>query len=171
MSAGAWGAKGLAVSTAWTEGEALWDDVASVALDLVDWFMNAEALRVLNLNVPNVPRGDLEGLVWANLAPLGAIRSRITGIEQNADGDGFCVLTDHVRTDPAASPTNSDRAMVDKGYATITALGGLAEWVPAGDHLQHTGLLSGCMDTDGVGGAPEPERPSAGGGHSATGSP
>ena len=35
ITAAAWGAKGLAVSTAWTESEMHWDTAASVALDLV----------------------------------------------------------------------------------------------------------------------------------------
>ena len=133
ITAAAWGAKGLAVSTAWSEGEVHWETAASVALDLSGWFMDSDDLRALNVNVPNTSRGELRGVRWATLAPVGAIRSAIIGIEEAADGEGFTVLTDHRSTDPAAAPQRSDRALVAGGWVTLTGLGGLAEWIPSSD--------------------------------------
>jgi len=133
ITAAAWGAKGLAVSTAWADGEVHWETAASVALDLSGWFMDADDLRALNVNVPDVPRGELRGVRWATLAPVGAIRSAIVGIEETADGAGFRVLTDHKSTDPAAAPPRSDRALVAEGWVTLTGLGGLAEQTPSGE--------------------------------------
>ena len=146
ITAAAWGAKGLAVSTAWAEGEVHWETAASVALDLSGWLMDADDLRALNVNVPNTPRGELRGVRWATLAPVGAIRSAIVGIEEAADGEGFRVLTDHKSTDPAAAPQGSDRALVAGGWVTLTGLGGLAEWIPSGDSLDERRLagLLGC---------------------------
>lgn len=132
VTAAAWGSKGLAVSTAWADGEVHWDTAASVASDLVGWFMGADDLRALNVNVPNSTRGGLRGVRWATLAPVGAIRSAIVGIEDSADGEGFRVLTDHRSTDPAAAPQDSDRALVAGGWVTLTGLGGLAERNPNG---------------------------------------
>lgn len=140
VTAAAWGAKGLAVSTAWAEGEVHWDTAASVASDLAGWFMGIDDLRALNVNVPNTPRGDLRGVRWAALAPVGAIRSAIVGIEDSADGEGFRVLTDHRSTDPAAAPQDSDRALVAGGWVTLTGLGGLAERNPNGQGASEQSL-------------------------------
>ncbi|MCY3953043.1 MAG: 5'/3'-nucleotidase SurE [bacterium] len=131
ITAAAWGAKGLAVSTAWADGEVHWETAAAVALDLSGWLMDADDLRALNVNVPNTPHDELRGVRWATLAPVGAIRSAIVGIEETADGEGFRVLTDHKSTDPAAAPRDSDRALVAGGWVTLTGLGGLAEQVPS----------------------------------------
>ena len=133
ITAAAWGAKGLAVSTAWSEGEVRWETAASVALDLSGWFMDADDLRALSVNVPNTAREELQGMRWATLAPVGAIRSAILGIEETADGEGFRVLTHHKSTDPAAAPQRSDRALVAAGWVTLTGLGGLAEQFPSGE--------------------------------------
>ena len=89
LAAAAWGAKGLAVSTSANDGYVHWDTAASVALDLAGWFMTDDEIRALNVNVPNTPRAALRGVRWASLAPVGAIRSAITGVEEAADGAGF----------------------------------------------------------------------------------
>ena len=134
ITAAAWGAKGLAVSTAWAdEGDVYWETAASVAVDLAGWFMESDDLRALNVNVPNTPRGDLRGARWTTLAPVGAIRSAIVGTEETADGEGFRVLTHHKSTDPAAAPQHSDRALVAGGWVTLTGLAGLAEQLHSGD--------------------------------------
>ncbi len=140
ITAAAWGAKGLAVSTAWADGEVQWETAASVALDLSGWFMDAEDLRALNVNVPNTSRGELRGVRWATLAPVGAIRSAIVGIEETADGEGIRVLTNHRSTDPAAAPQRSDRALVAGGWVTLTGLGGLAEQNPSGEQAGEPAL-------------------------------
>ncbi|MDE0194144.1 MAG: 5'/3'-nucleotidase SurE, partial [bacterium] len=132
ITAAAWGAKGLAVSTAWADGEVHWETAASVALDLSGWFMDADDLRALNVNVPDVPRGELRGVRWATLAPVGAIRSAIVGIEETADGAGFRVLTDHKSTDPAAAPPRGARGRVGGGGGAQTGRGGVAAPTPPG---------------------------------------
>jgi 5'-nucleotidase len=134
LTAAAWGAKGLAVSTAWADdGDVHWETAASVAVDLTGWFMESDDLPTLSVNVPNTPRGGLRGVRWATLAPVGAIRSAIMGIEETGDGDGFRVLTHHRSTDPAAAPQRSDRALVAGGWVTLTGLAGLAELTPNGE--------------------------------------
>ena len=159
LAAAAWGAKGLAVSTAWAE-EAHWDTAATVAVDLAEWFMDECEAKTLNVNVPNRPPSGLRGVRWATLAPVGAIRSYITGVEETADREGFRVLTDHLRTDPEEAPPDSDRALVAQGYVALTGLGGLAEWTPSGescDEERLAGLLRGPVEPDPDGGAPAPE--------------
>jgi len=160
ITAAAWGAKGLAVSTAWADGEVHWETAASVALDLSGWFMDSGDLRALNVNVPNTSREELRGVRWATLAPVGAIRSAIVGIEETADGEGIRVLTNHRSTDPAAAPPRSDRALVAGGWVTLTGLGGLAEQNPGGERAGEVAL--GRLTEPGVGdgarsdGAPPP---------------
>lgn len=132
LAAAAWGAKGLAVSTSTADGEASWDTAAAVAVELAAWFAEDCAAGCLNVNVPNRPRGEMAGVRWATLAPMGAIRSYITGVTETPDSDGFEVLTDHRRTDPAAAPEGSDRNLVARGYVTLTGLSGLAEQSPSG---------------------------------------
>lgn len=141
LTAAAWGAKGLAVSTAWADDGAVhWETAASVGVDLSGWFMDTDDLRALNVNVPNTPRADLRGVRWATLAPVGAIRSAIVGIEETADGDGFRVLTHHRSTDPGAAPQQSDRALVAGGWVTLTGLAGLAESTPNGESAAERSL-------------------------------
>ena len=132
LAAAAWGARGLGVSTSTGDGHVHWDTAASVAVDLAGWFMTGDELRALNVNVPNVPRADLRGVRWAPLAPVGAIRSVITGVTETADREGFRVLTAHEATDPAMAPPESDRALVAGGWVTLTGLAGLAERLPTG---------------------------------------
>ncbi len=149
LAAAAWGAKGLAVSTSAGDGHVHWDTAASVALDLAGWFMTDDEIRALNVNVPNTPRAALRGVRWASLAPVGAIRSAITGVEETADRDGFRVLTAHEATDAAAAPPDSDRALVAGGWVTLTGLGGLAERYPTGEsgnERQLDRLLAGEVD-------------------------
>ena len=139
LAAAAWGARGIAVSTSTAGGDVHWDTAASLAVDLAGWFMEDCEVRALNVNVPNRPPSELRGVRWATLSPVGAIRSYITGVEQTADREGFRVLTDHLRTDPAAAPHGSDRALVAEGWVTLTGLTGLAEWTPSGESCGEPG--------------------------------
>ena len=155
LAAAAWGARGLGVSTSAAGDHAHWDTAASVALDLAGWFMQLDEVRALNVNVPNTPRAALAGVRWAALAPVGAIRSEITGIEEAADREGFRVLTAHRDTDPSAVPPDSDRALVAGGWVTLTGLGGLAERFPAGGSSGEP--LDGPLWGGGAGGGASPE--------------
>ncbi len=145
LTAAAWGVKGIAVSTSTAAAaEVYWDTAASVAVDLATWFMEDCDGQSLNVNVPNLPPAGLLGVRWATLAPVGAIRSFVTGVEETADHSGLRVLTDHLRTDPEAAPQGSDRKLVAQGYVTLTGLGGLAQWTPSGDSLDE-GHLAGLL--------------------------
>ena len=143
LAAAAWGARGLAVSTTTVGGAVYWDTAASVALELVDWFMDAGEPCALSVNVPNTRRDALAGVRWASLAPVGAIRSAITAVDEAPDHEGFTVYTGHERTDPATVPPDSDRALVAGGWVTLTGLGGLAERNP--DDRRGEELLSGIL--------------------------
>ena len=132
LAAAAWGARGIAVSTSTSTSTSgpRWDTAATVAVSIAGWVVEHCGAGAVNVNVPDRPLGGLRGLRWAGLAPVGAIRSCITGVERAEDGDGVTVLTDHRRTDPAQAPEDSDRRMVAQGYVTLTGLEGLAQWIP-----------------------------------------
>jgi 5'-nucleotidase len=73
---------------------------------------------VLNLNVPNVPLTELQGVRSAPLAPFGTVRTAVT-----ATGDRHLQL--EFRETEWEIPPDTDTALVRAGYATVTALGGL----------------------------------------------
>lgn len=114
------GHKGLAVSHAGIRGERDWGAAAELASRTVRWMEDAAGGTVLNLNVPDLPRGTLPPLRLAALAPLnGEIDARI---DRSANGDS------HIALDfgPGTPPSSSDAALLRQGYASITAIAGVA---------------------------------------------
>jgi 5'-nucleotidase len=124
LTAQNFGAKGLAVSvhavTPWR-----WDTAASIAVEVLDLVVDAPARSVLNLNVPALPRDEVRGVRWARLAAFGAVRAAIGEVEH----DG--ALQIELRATDEALPPDTDTALCDAGYATLTAIVGIAESWPA----------------------------------------
>lgn len=123
LTAQNFGAKGLAVSVAagtpWR-----WDTAATIALEVLDLLVDAPARSVLNLNVPARSRADVLGVRWARLAAFGAVRAAIGEIE--ADG----TLQIELRATDEQLPPDTDTALCEAGYATLTTLVGIAESWP-----------------------------------------
>ena len=124
LTAQNFGAKGLAVSvqagTPWR-----FDTAATIALEVLDVLAEAPARSVLNLNVPSLPRDEVRGVRWARLAAFGAVRAAITPAE--ADGR----LQIELRATQETLPPDTDTALCEAGYATITTIVGIAEaWPP-----------------------------------------
>jgi len=80
---------------------------------------------VLNLNVPALPRDRVKGLRWARLAAFGAVRAAIVPTE--SDGD----LQIELRAVGEVLPPDTDTALVESGFATLTTIVGIAEAWPA----------------------------------------
>ena len=124
LTAQNFGAKGLAVSvqatTPWR-----WDTAATIALEVLDLLAEAPPRSVLNLNVPALDRADVKGLRWARLAAFGAVRAAIS--EVAADGQ----LQIELRASGERLPPDTDTALCEAGYATLTTLVGIAESWPA----------------------------------------
>ena len=124
LTAQNFGAKGLAVSVAagtpWR-----WDTAAAIALEALDLLVDAPPRSVLNLNVPALPRADVLGVRWARLAAFGAVRAAIG--EVAADG----ALQIELRATDETLPPDTDTALCEAGYATLTTLVGIAESWPA----------------------------------------
>ena len=124
LTAQNFGAKGLAVSVA--AGEPWrWATAAAIALEVLDLLVEAPARSVLNLNVPALARDEVRGVRWARLAAFGAVRAAIGA----ATDDG--ALQIELRATDEVLPPDTDTALCDAGYATLTALVGIAESWPS----------------------------------------
>jgi 5'-nucleotidase len=133
LTAQNFGAKGLAVSVAAADAWR-WDTAAAIAIEVLDVVADAPPRTVLNLNVPARPRDAVLGVRWARLAAFGAVRAAIAPAE--ADGR----LQIELRATDEVLPPDTDTALCDAGYATLTTLVGIAEaWpeeMPANDVSQ-----------------------------------
>lgn len=124
LTAQNFGAKGLAVSVQaavpWR-----WDTAATIALEVLDLLIEAPPRSVLNLNVPALTREEVRGVRWARLAAFGAVRAAIGEVE--SDG----TLQIELRATDEQLPPDTDTALCEAGYATLTTLVGIAEaWPP-----------------------------------------
>ncbi len=132
LTAQSFGGKGLAVSVASSDP---WEfeTAARFAVDVIPMLHAAPNYSALNLNVPARDYHDVLGLRWARLAPFGAVRSTMLD-----SGNG------HLRLDlqitDATLPEHSDTQLCAQGYATLTAIVGVAEiWTGInGDVLANT---------------------------------
>jgi len=125
LTAQNFGAKGLAVSVA-AGDEWHWESAATVALEVLDVLADAPARSVLNLNVPALPRDRIKGLRWARLAAFGAVRAAVA----HSESEGHLQI--ELRAVDDELPADTDTALADAGYATLTTIVGIAEAWPAG---------------------------------------
>jgi 5'-nucleotidase len=128
LTAQNFGAKGLAVSVQAHEPWR-WDTAATIALEVLDLLVEAPPRSVLNLNVPALSRADVKGLRWARLAAFGAVRAAISEVE--SDGK----LQIELRATDERLPPDTDTALCEAGYATLTTIVGIAESWPS-EHSQ-----------------------------------
>ena len=92
-----------------------WETAADLVRTVLPWLVAAPARTMLNLNVPDAPRVDVLGLRWAGLAPVGGVRTVITG----RDDHGLDL--DLVPNDLPV-PEGTDSALLRAGWATVTPL-------------------------------------------------
>jgi 5'-nucleotidase len=90
-----------------------WDTACAIARRGLAW-LSAHPVpgTVLNLNVPDLPLGELRGLRWATLDRYGAVQ---TVGEDPAQG-----LTFELRSTDQRPVPGSDLALVEEGYATAS---------------------------------------------------
>ena len=124
LTAQNFGAKGLAVSVE-AKPPWRWDTAATITLEVLELLGAAPARSVLNLNVPARPRAEVLGVRWARLAAFGAVRAATCEIE--ADG----TLQIELRATDEQLPPDTDTALCEAGYATLTTIVGIAESWPA----------------------------------------
>jgi 5'-nucleotidase len=101
-----------------------WLTAAYVAGQVLPVLAQTAVGVVLNVNVPDLPPGQLRGLRTAPLAPFGAVQTVLDR------ADGF--LPVNVGETPYAPDPGSDSAALAAGYASVTVLRPLREVPPDG---------------------------------------
>ncbi len=134
------GVRGLAVSIAWANEPDSWGTAVGLARGIVPVLADSAPGTVLNLNVPAVGPSDLKGLRHGTLGRMGLIRAvRPEHTPMPVDGPavdrtgGAIVLA--LRGAEGGDPgqeraelePGSDAALVEEGWATVTALVGVRE--------------------------------------------
>jgi 5'-nucleotidase len=116
LTGAGYGVPGIAVSIDWSiEGEYNWDVAARMAAAAVEWAAKPDGdARVLNVNVPNLPIGELKGVREAVLAPAGEVWVASADVSQ---GDLKIEITGR-----ADSAPGTDVALVKDGYVSVTPL-------------------------------------------------
>lgn len=116
LTGAGYGIPGVAVSLEWSEDRDYhWDVAATYAAAAVEWASKPDGgPRVLNINVPNRPRGEILGVREAELAPHGEVwvaSAEVTGGDLKLEIAGVA--------DPAPG---TDVAMIRAGYVSVTPL-------------------------------------------------
>lgn len=119
LTAAGLGIPALAVSMQWSDEGYHWETAARLAVPALEWAAAPdEGPRVLNLNVPNRPLGDVLGVREATLAPYGEFWVASADVR---DGD----VRIEFRGPDAEPDPGTDAALVAAGYATVTPLLGI----------------------------------------------
>ncbi|MDI1463679.1 5'/3'-nucleotidase SurE [Catellatospora sp. KI3] len=123
LTAAANGCRGLAVSLAITDEDDTdrhWDSAARLALALIPVLGDLPDSTILNLNVPDRPTSDINGLCRARFGRFGQVQMRIA-----ERGTGY-IRTALEDTGAHLEP-GTDMALLADGYATVTPIQPLGE--------------------------------------------
>lgn len=91
-----------------------WATAGVHACRAVRWLVDAAPVTAINLNVPDLPAGEVRGLACAPLARVGAVQTQVTDT-----GEGYL----HVQYEEAGPPRpGTDAALLAEGWAVVTAL-------------------------------------------------
>lgn len=139
------GLSGLAVSVQWGD-EVHYDTAAAVAIEVLDELFRAPARTLLNLNVPNLPRGELRGVRRGRISLAGLVKAAGPMAGGEALGEeGELPLRLGAATpelgDVSDEDADEDGALIVAGYASLTAIRGPHEDDdPALDELLHRAI-------------------------------
>jgi 5'-nucleotidase len=92
-----------------------WETASEVAGRIFDWLVADKRCVVINCNVPNVALDELEGVRVGSLARIGVSQTVLT-----EESGGALPLTVGGGGEPVDG--TSDVALLEKGYASVTAL-------------------------------------------------
>jgi 5'-nucleotidase len=132
LTAATWGISGLATSanisgsmhadegTTWH-----WDTACGLIAEPIDLLTRLPAGTVLNLNAPALPPEEVRGVRWASLDRFGRVRVALHETSERW-------LQMEYRTNQGDLDPECDTALLEQGYATLTALQGISE-VPHGE--------------------------------------
>lgn len=141
------GLSGLAVSVQWGD-DVHYDTAGSVAVEVLQEFMNAPSRTLLNLNVPNLPASELLGVRRGRISTAGVVKSA----GPSAGGPPLADEGELPLRVGAASPelgdvsdedSDEDGALLAAGYASLTAIKGPHEDNDPGlDSFMHSALTT-----------------------------
>ncbi len=141
------GLSGLAVSVQWGE-DVHYDTAAAVAIEVLDELSRAPSRTLLNLNVPNLPIGELRGVRRGRISTAGIVKAAgpRAGGEALSD-EGELPLRLGAATpelgDVSDEDADEDGALLVAGYASLTPIRGPHEDVdPAASGLMDKALAA-----------------------------
>lgn len=126
LAAANFGLKGVAVSQSLGEPWRI-ETGATFGVEAVAWALSQPVGTVLNVNVPNLPLDEVQGVRSGRLAPFGVVRTVFEG-----ESEGRLLLTLQETKDELDPDT--DTMLVKGGYVSVNALVG-PRAVDAGDAL------------------------------------
>jgi 5'-nucleotidase len=121
LTAVTYGCPALAVSldVGLNDNDPLWTSAIGFAAKLLEMAVSVPQRVAINLNVPNLPLGQIRGLKHARLAAFGAVQ---TSLER---GEGYVRMT--LKDDDRELEAGTDAALLADGFASVTALQGVTE--------------------------------------------
>ena len=97
-----------------------WATACSVIDEPLRLLARLPAATVLNLNAPALPEDELRGLRWARLDRFGRVRVALA-----SSGDRWLQM--EYRANESDLDPDCDTALLERGYATLTAIEGISE--------------------------------------------
>ena len=97
-----------------------WATACSVLDEPLGLLARLPAATVLNLNAPALPEDRVRGLHWATLDRFGRVRVALA-----ATGDRWLQM--EYRSNETDLDPGCDTALIERGYATLTAIEGISE--------------------------------------------
>ncbi|MGK4585204.1 5'/3'-nucleotidase SurE [Kitasatospora sp. HPMI-4] len=96
-----------------------WETAAAVTTRLLPLLALTDPGAVINVNIPNLPLGEVRGIRHAVLAPFGTVQTTVTD-----RGHGYIAVT-LTETDTEPGP-DSDAALLADGWTTLSLLNALS---------------------------------------------
>lgn len=119
LTAATFGMRSMAVSIGAAE-RPHWHTAAAYAKTALDWLLASEDPPVLNVNVPDIPVGEVRGFQRVRLAAFGAVQANLTDA-----GEGYVKLA-YEGVDADLEP-GTDAAALANGAACFTPLVAVCE--------------------------------------------
>ncbi|HJM29056.1 MAG: 5'/3'-nucleotidase SurE [Acidimicrobiales bacterium] len=143
MIAQNFGISGIAISQKRSGSRMLWETSGIIAAAATHWIMQAPRKTVLNINVPNKPIKQIRGVKWGRIAAFGTTK---TSLEGNIPGKLKIVVSPR---DVELKP-DTDTALVDEGFISVTGLTGYRALVDA-SHEAPEAIEAFLRSTGGIG--------------------